>query len=166
MKLPELTLALAIGAAVFTNSAIAGPDTSTFRTEGFPTRVTTKEQAMKCCLPKEKVALACKDCKTVTEKPGEEKKGILGWFKADSTHGCSGCGAKITVRQISHWPEKQHQYQRIQARVHQVQCGLRLHLCHAQEELNRLQNRVNEWSRSTAMSGGSMAYRCFSSSPL
>ena len=100
MKLTNLYLALAIGAAIFTSQAFAAPDTSSFRPDGFPTRVTTKEQAMKCCLPKEKVALACKDCKTVAAKSGEDKKAILAWFKADSTHDCSGCGGKITVRQI------------------------------------------------------------------
>ena len=100
MKLTNLYLALAIGAAIFTNAAFAEPDTRSFHPDGFPTRVTTKEQAMKCCLPNEKVALACKDCKTVTAKSGEDKKGILAWFKADSTHDCSGCGGKITVRQI------------------------------------------------------------------
>ena len=53
---------------------------------------------MDCCLPKEKVALACKDCKTVNEKSGEDKKGIPAWFKADSTHDCSGCKGVITVK--------------------------------------------------------------------
>lgn len=99
MKLNTLRLSLAIGAAMLTSSAIAGPGPGTWPTT-FPTHVKTKEQAMKCCLPKEKVALACKDCKTVSEKGGEDKKGILGWFKADSTHGCSGCGGKITVHEI------------------------------------------------------------------
>ena len=69
-------------------------------TKHFDNRVTTKKAAEECCLPKEKVALVCKDCKTASEKAGEDKKGILGWFKADSTHDCSGCGGKITVRQI------------------------------------------------------------------
>jgi hypothetical protein len=84
---------------MLTTSAIAGPGPQNWPT-GFPTRVKTEAQAMKCCLPKEKVALACKDCKTVSEKSGEDKKGILGWFKADSTHGCSGCGGKVTVHQV------------------------------------------------------------------
>ena len=100
MKLfTKLHIALAIGAALFTSSAIAGPGPGTWPT-GFPTHVTTKAEAEKCCLPKEKVALACKDCKTVSEKSGEDKKGILGWFKADSKHDCSGCSGKITVHQI------------------------------------------------------------------
>ena len=55
--------------------------------------------AVKCCLPKEKVALACKDCKTVTEKAGEDKKGILAWFKPEATHDCPGCKGKITYVQ-------------------------------------------------------------------
>lgn len=52
---------------------------------------------MKCCLPGAKVALACKDCKTVNEKDGTEKKGIMAWFAPDSKHDCSGCGGKVTV---------------------------------------------------------------------
>ena len=99
MKLIRLHLALAIGAAMFTTSAIAGPGPGGGWPAGFPTHVKTAAHAEKCCLPKEKVALACKDCKTVNEKSGEDKKGILGWFKADSTHDCSGCGGKITVHQ-------------------------------------------------------------------
>ncbi len=90
-------LALALG--IFTTSAIAGPGPQTWPT-GFPTVVKTEAAVMKCCRPKEKVALACKDCKTVSEKSGEEKKGILGWLKADSTHGCSGCSGKVTVREM------------------------------------------------------------------
>ena len=70
MQLTKLHLALAIGAAMFTTSAMAGPGPQTWPT-GFPTVVKTEAQAMKCCLPKEKVALACKDCKTVNEKGGE-----------------------------------------------------------------------------------------------
>ena len=99
MQLTKLHLALAIGAAMFTTSAMAGPGPQTWPT-GFPTVVKTEAQAMKCCLPKEKVALACKDCKTVNEKAGEDKKGIVGWFKADSTHDCSGCSGKVTVKRV------------------------------------------------------------------
>ncbi|MEO6739924.1 MAG: hypothetical protein ABIP20_06710 [Chthoniobacteraceae bacterium] len=69
-------------------------------TKHFDNRVTTKKAAEACCLPTEKVALVCKDCKTANEKGGADKKGILHWFTADSTHDCSGCGGKITVRQI------------------------------------------------------------------
>ena len=39
---------------------------------------------------------ACK--KTVSEKGGEDKKGIMGWFKADSMHDCDGCKGKITFK--------------------------------------------------------------------
>ena len=98
MKLTKLHLALAIGAAMFTTSAIAGPGPGTWPT-GFPTHVKTKAEAEACCLPKEKVALACKDCKTSAEKDGEnDKKGILAWFAPDSKHDCTGCGGKITVK--------------------------------------------------------------------
>lgn len=99
MKLTKLHLTLALAAGMFTTSAIAGPGPGGGWPAGFPTHVKTKEQAMKCCLPKEKVALACKDCKTVSEKPGEEKKGIAAWFKPDSMHDCSGCKGKVTYKE-------------------------------------------------------------------
>ncbi len=63
--------------------------------------VKTKAMAEDCCKADAKVALVCKDCKTVNEKPGTEKEGILGWFKADSMHDCDGCKGKITVKQIA-----------------------------------------------------------------
>ena len=100
MKLTNLHLALALGAAMFTTSVMAGPGPGGGWPTGFPTVVKTKAEAMTCCLPKEKVALVCKDCKTVNEKSGEDKKSVASWFKADSTHDCSGCKGKITVRQI------------------------------------------------------------------
>jgi hypothetical protein len=103
MKLTKLHLALAIGAGMFTTSALAGPGPGTWPT-GFPTVVKSKAEAMACCLPKEKVALACKDCKTVTEKTGEEKKGIAAWFAPDSKHDCSGCGGKVVLKKVT--PEK------------------------------------------------------------
>lgn len=96
MKLTKLHLALAIGAAMLSTSAFAGPANWP---PNFPTRVQTKAEAMKCCLPKEKVALACKDCKTVSAKPGEDKKGIAAWFKPDSMHDCSGCKGQVTYKQ-------------------------------------------------------------------
>lgn len=65
---------------------------------GFTTPVTTSAKAMDCCKQGATVALVCKDCKTINAKSGD-KKGIAAWFKADSTHGCSGCGGKITVHQ-------------------------------------------------------------------
>lgn len=92
----RIALALAIGSAVFATSAVAGPATNW--PPNFPTVLKSKEEAMKCCLPKEKVALACKDCKTVSEKGGEDKPGILSWFAPDSKHDCSGCGGKITLK--------------------------------------------------------------------
>ena len=94
MKLTTiLNITLAVAAAFFTTSAIAGPGF-----QDLPRRITTEQEAMDCCQPKAHVALACKDCKTLAVKTGEEKKDILAWFKGDSTHGCSGCGGKITVQ--------------------------------------------------------------------
>ena len=69
----KLTLAAA-ALASFTITANAGPGPQNWP-PNFPTRVKTEAQAMKCCLPKEKVAMACKDCKTVSEKGGEEGHG-------------------------------------------------------------------------------------------
>jgi hypothetical protein len=98
MKLTKIYLALSIGAAMFTTSAVAGPGPGTWP-PNFPTVVKTKAEAEACCLPKEKVALACKDCKTTIEKVGDkDKKGILGWFAPDSKHDCSGCSGKITLK--------------------------------------------------------------------
>jgi hypothetical protein len=65
----------------------------------YPTRVKTEQQARDCCKPGAKVALACKDCKTVAAKSGEDTKGVLAWFKQGSTHDCSGCSGKIAVKQ-------------------------------------------------------------------
>ena len=94
MKLTtKLTLTLALVAG-FVTTTYAGPSNWP---PAYPTRVTTKAAAMACCVPKAHVALACKDCKTVNAKGGEDKKDILSWFAPDSTHGCSGCGGKITV---------------------------------------------------------------------
>lgn len=96
MKLTKLHLTLALAAGMFTTSAIAGPGSHS--PSDFPQKVTTKEAAMACCVAKAKVAMACKDCKTLDVKNGEkEKKGIMAWFAPDSTHGCSGCGGKVTV---------------------------------------------------------------------
>ena len=99
MILTKLHLALAIGAAMFTTSAVAGPGPSSWRTE-FPTVIKTKEQAMACCLPGARVALACKDCKTLNVNKGEDKNAILAWFKPDSMHDCSGCKGKIAVHAV------------------------------------------------------------------
>ncbi len=97
MKLTtKLHLALALAAGMFATSAIAGPGGHS--PTDFPRKVTTKEEAMECCLPKSKVAMACKDCKTLDVKNGEkEKTGIMAWFAPDSKHDCSGCGGKVAV---------------------------------------------------------------------
>src|SRR4051812_28993343 len=95
MKTPrKLSLILAVAAALVSTSAFAGPGPGNFPA-GFPTQVKTKEQAMDCCKPGEKLALACKDCKTSDVK--EDKKSIASWFSADDKHDCSGCGGKITL---------------------------------------------------------------------
>lgn len=99
MKLTaKLHLVLAVAAGMFTTSAIAGPGPHNLNE--FPTRVATKEAAMACCVPGARVALACKDCKTLDVKKGEEKKGIMAWFAPDSKHDCNGCGGKITVKTV------------------------------------------------------------------
>lgn len=96
MKLTtKLNLALALAGAIYATAAIAGP--GGHNPKDFPRRIETKEAAMACCVPKAKVALACKDCKTLDAKGGEDKKGILAWFAPDSKHDCSGCGGKVTV---------------------------------------------------------------------
>jgi hypothetical protein len=94
------TIAIALAAfASLTIAAQAGPaNWPTGLPPGYPTKVTTKEQAMACCIPGKKVALACKDCKTVNAKGGEDKKGVAAWFKPDATHDCPGCGGKITYK--------------------------------------------------------------------
>jgi hypothetical protein len=100
MKLNSIpTLALAVAAfASFTIAAQAGPDPANRWPAGYPTVVKSKEQAMACCIPGQKVALACKDCKTVNAKGGNDKAGIAAWFKPDSMHDCSGCGGKVTYK--------------------------------------------------------------------
>ncbi len=93
----NLHFAVAAAAAIIASSALAGPSNWP---PNYPTRVTTKAAVLKCCLPNEKIALACKDCKTVMEKSGADKNGILAWFAPDSTHGCSGCGGKVTTKAV------------------------------------------------------------------
>jgi hypothetical protein len=92
MKTRIITVTTAVFAAL-NLIAVAGPDL-----QQFPHRLTTKEEAMECCKEKAKVALACKDCKSV--EVGKDAKGVATWFKSESTHGCSGCGGKITVHQV------------------------------------------------------------------
>jgi hypothetical protein len=94
----KLSLLLGTAVAAMNLTALAGPGPGGGWPAGFPTHVKSKEEAMDCCKPGVKVALACKDCKTVNEKDGEkDKKGIMSWFAPDSKHDCSGCGGKITV---------------------------------------------------------------------
>ncbi len=85
-----LTLAMAILVTTFT--AKAGPP---FTPNWTPIQPRTLAAAEACHKGGEAVALVCKDCKSVNEAP---KKGLAAFFKADSTHGCSGCGGKITVK--------------------------------------------------------------------
>jgi hypothetical protein len=92
----KLALLLGTAVAVMNTVALAGPDPGNWPA-GFPTVVKSKMEAEACCLPKEKVALACKDCKNV--EVAKDQKGVAAWFKKDSTHGCAGCGGKITVHQ-------------------------------------------------------------------
>lgn len=111
MKTNQKLQLAAIGAVVmFASAALAGPSNWP---PNYPTRVTTKAAVMKCCLPGEKVAMACKDCKTVMEKPGTDKKGVLAWFAPDSTHGCSGCGGKITVKALGGGKASVNEYKHV-----------------------------------------------------
>ena len=91
MKTKILTL-IAASVAVLNVAAIAGPGF-----QDFPRRVETKTEAMDCCKAGAKVALACKDCKTV--EVAKDENAVVGWFSKDTTHGCSGCGGKISLSQ-------------------------------------------------------------------
>ena len=93
----RLALLSAVGSIVFAASTNAGPPTNW--PPNFPSVVRSQEEAVK--YPEGKVALACKDCKTVSEKSGADKKGILSWFSSENTHGCSGCGGKVTIKPIA-----------------------------------------------------------------
>jgi len=99
MKLTtKLHLALALAAGMFTTSAIAGPGVHS--PSDFPTKVTTKTEAVTCCTAKAKVAMACTSCKTLDVKEGEkDKTTIMSWFAPDAKHDCAGCGGKITIRE-------------------------------------------------------------------
>ncbi len=99
MKSFKLSLLLGAAVAAMNFTALAGPGPGTWPT-GFPTHVKTKAEAMDCCKPGEKVALACKDCKTSMEKDGDkDKKGIMAWFAPDSMHDCGGCKGKVTYKE-------------------------------------------------------------------
>jgi hypothetical protein len=78
--------------AMLSLTALAGPGP-----QDFPRRLATEKEAMDCCKGGGKVALACPDCKTV--EVAKDAKGVAGWFKKDSTHGCAGCKGKITLQQ-------------------------------------------------------------------
>lgn len=63
------------------------------------THIKSKDQAEKLVVGT-KVALACPDCKTVTEQKVDDKKSFLSWFKADSKHDCSGCKGQISLKSL------------------------------------------------------------------
>jgi hypothetical protein len=87
-------LALAFLAALITTS-FAGPGNANLT--DYPTRIDSKAQAEK--LEKgTKLAFACTSCKTVD--PIKEKKTFLSWFAPDQTHGCPGCGGKVTILSV------------------------------------------------------------------
>ena len=88
-------LALAFAAAFITTSSFAGPGNANLT--NYPTRIDSKTQAEKL----EKgtpMAFACTSCKTVD--PIKEKKTFLSWFAPDQTHGCPGCGGKVSVLSV------------------------------------------------------------------
>ena len=101
MKLTtELHITLAVAAGIFTTSAIARSGGN--RPSDFPRKVATMEEGLTCCTTNAKVAMTCTSCKTLDVKEGEkDKKGIMAWFAPDSTHDCSGCGGKITMKATS-----------------------------------------------------------------
>ena len=95
MKLMTNRIALLASAimSALSLTAMAGPGP-----QDFPRRITAKEEAMDCCKAGAKVALVCKDCKNL--EVGKDQKGVAAWFKPDATHGCTGCGGKISVKQV------------------------------------------------------------------
>ena len=100
MSIIKLHLLLTTASAIITTAVFAGPGPGSLPT-GFPAHVESKEEALACCRPGEEVTLACKDCKTAIVKDGEkEKKSILSWFAPDDKHDCSGCGGKMTLKQV------------------------------------------------------------------
>jgi len=96
----RISIIIAALFAAFVTTTHAGPPGLPYNDwRGYTVNpIKTEKAAEDCCaVPKVKLALVCNDCKTVSEKSGEDKKGVLGWFKADSMHDCSGCKGKITV---------------------------------------------------------------------
>lgn len=63
----------------------------------FPVAIKDKAQAEKIVVGT-KVAMSCTSCKTLDVKTADESKGFLAWFKAESKHGCSGCGGTVTLK--------------------------------------------------------------------
>ena len=109
----RISIIIAALFAAFLTTTHAGPPGIGYGgwSNNFGNRVTTEKAAMECCeVAGVKVALVCKDCKTASEKSGEDKKGVAGWFKADSTHDCSGCGGKITVASAGGGKSKTAEY--------------------------------------------------------
>jgi hypothetical protein len=87
--------ALAFAAALISTSAFAGPGNANLT--DYPARIDSRAQAEK--LEKgTKLSFACTSCKTV--KPIEDKKSFLVWFAPDQTHGCSGCGGKVSTLSV------------------------------------------------------------------
>ena len=88
-------LALAFAVAFITTSLFAGPGNANLT--NYPTRIDSKAQAEKL----EKgatMAFACTSCKTVD--PIKDKRTFLSWFAPDQTHGCPGCGGKVSVLSV------------------------------------------------------------------
>lgn len=61
-------------------------------------KILTKKDADSCCAAGGKVAIACKDCKTINETG--DKKVAASFFDKDATHNCSGCKGKMTVKHL------------------------------------------------------------------
>ena len=73
MKLTKLHIALIFGATMFSTTAFAGP--GGHNPSDYPRRIADKKEAMECCVPKAKIALACKDCKTLDVKGANRRLG-------------------------------------------------------------------------------------------
>jgi hypothetical protein len=86
--------ALAILGALTFSSFAAGPD--------WPpapwTRIANRPQAEDCCKAGGKVAIACTDCKTITDTADAKKASAF--FDKNARHDCSGCKGTMTVKQL------------------------------------------------------------------
>jgi hypothetical protein len=93
MKTIKTTLAMALGALTLTSFA-AGPD--------WPpapwTRIANQPQAEDCCKAGGKVAIACPDCKTLTDTSDAKK--AASFFAKGAKHECAGCKGTMTVKQL------------------------------------------------------------------